>query len=184
MIYLVSYQHSGNTWFRYCIEYLTMKPTHGHQKFSISERNNNFLDIDIKAKPIAIKRHELIKNEIKNNDTFVLILRHPSSCIKVGQDVNKEFLKYYKLITEYEKFKGIKHIFYYKDLFDLSFLSNIQILDLKIIFDRFYKLYVNFEYHKENCISIYDNERHEIGANLDIISNKLLNNEYIINSNN
>ena len=59
MNYLVSYNHSGNTWVRYIIEYLTHLPTHGHQPFSVSQRDNNILDIDVDAEPIAMKRHEI-----------------------------------------------------------------------------------------------------------------------------
>ena len=97
MVYLVSYQHSGNTWLRYCIEYLTKCPTWGHREFSISERKSNFLDINLKNKPICIKRHEFPQRELNLNDIFLLILRNPYQCIKKSQDQYKEFLRWFSL---------------------------------------------------------------------------------------
>ena len=51
MNWLISYNHSGNGWVRYCIDYLTQLPTHGHQPFSVSEKNNNFLNVDLTKEP-------------------------------------------------------------------------------------------------------------------------------------
>lgn len=180
MIYLVSYQHSGNTWLRYCIEFLSKRPTHGHQAFSISERNNNFLNIDIKSEPIAIKRHELIEGEINNNDTFILLLRNPSECIKIDQNVEIEFARYYGLIESYDKFIGEKLVFYYEDMFSIneklvSFLDNFSPIDSTRMVD----FTNNFTKHLDNSLSVYKNKRKKLGASMELINKSLLEHELI-----
>lgn len=180
MIYLVSYNHSGNTWLRYCMEYITKKPTLGHRKFSISERKNNALRININDNPIAIKRHEIRMGEIRDKDIFVLILRKPNECIKIDQNVSVEFLKYYSLIQHYKQHRGKKFLFHYNELFDKHILSWLR----KIYKGRIYKnrlndLKSNWADHQKKCIGIYKNKRNKKGANLKAIPEILLQDNFI-----
>ena len=110
MNYLLSYNHSGNTWVRYCIEYLSQLPTHGHKAFSISERKDNFLNVNLEASPILTKRHKPNYHEMDKDDKVVLLVRNPSECIKKGMSVNLEYHKYHDLIIFYERFKGQKKV--------------------------------------------------------------------------
>ena len=172
MIYLVSYQHSGNTWVRYCAEYVSKRPTHGHRKFSISERNNNFLDIKIDDDPILIKRHEIELGEILKDDTFILLLRDPSECIKSDQDVHKEFLRYYSLIKYYEAHKGPKILFYYEGLFYREWITNLikhNDMPFFIHSERLNDLLENWEHHQKMSKSIYQNETNKEGVDLSVI---------------
>jgi viroplasmin and RNaseH domain-containing protein len=181
MNYLVSYNHSGNTWVRYCIEYITGRPTHGHQKFSISERNDNFLLIDTSKEPVLIKRHTL--EDIEDTDTFILLLRNPSECIKSDQDVNKEFIKYYSLIRGYEMHEGDKMVFYYHDIFSKGTIKKlIKYLNIWRDEDRMNDLLENWEWHKYVSLSLYENETNKEGADLSAIPKILLDHELIENA--
>lgn len=196
MIYLVSYPHSGNTWVRYCFEFLTQLPTHGHRKFSISERDKNFLNVDLDKDPILIKRHTL--EDITEKDVFVLLLRDPSECIKSFQDVNKEFLQYYSLIKGFELHRGpfttgdlIKQdgpgaVLYYKWIFDRHYLTDVikyyDFFSDKVEKDRLELLYRDWDYHLERCRSIYNNKTDKEGADLSEISQILLDHELIKNT--
>jgi len=188
--YLVSYGHSGNTWARYIVEFLTKKPTHGHRAFSISERGDNFLDIDLDAKPLLIKRHTL--EDVTDKDYFILLLRDPSECIKGDQDVHKEFLKYYSLIKGYDAHKGPKSVMFYDELFnrmlvrawieDLKRTHNNQLLGGWMHSDRIEDLFDNWDKHLEQCKSLYANETHKRGADLSVIPKILLEHDLIKNT--
>jgi len=185
MIYLVSYQHSGNTWFRYCVEYVTKKPTHGHRKFSISERHRNFLDIDVDAEPVIIKRHEIEPGEITIDDTFILLLRDPSKCIKSDQDVYKEFLRYYSLIKYYEAHEGPKTIFWYDEIMHASWIINFlkhNDVPFDIKQDKLDCLLENWKRHQQMCLGVYNNFRNKKGADLSVIPQILLEHGLIKNA--
>jgi hypothetical protein len=186
MNYLISYNHSGNTWVRYCLEFLTKLPTHGHSAFSISERNNNFLNIDIKENPICIKRHEIISGEILDTDNVVLLVRNPIECIKKSvSNINNELNKYYSLIAAYENHKGNKAVVFYKDLFHnvnslfdiVECFNNIKIDDN--IVKRMIKLMDDFEYHKQQSKSIYQNKTNEPGIDITLTPECILNNKIV-----
>jgi len=178
--YLISYNHSGNTWVRYCIEYLTQKPTHGHRDFSISERNNNFLDVDLLSECVLLKRHTLDVNELKESDTIVLLLRHPSKCIKQGQDVAKESKKYFDLIEVYESFKGKKIVYYFDEIFEKEHINNlITFYGIPFNHLRLRRLFENWNHHKKESKSIYQNKTNGMGCDLSLIPNALLEHELI-----
>lgn len=173
MNYLLSYNHSGNTWVRYCIEFLTQLPTYGHQKFSISQRKNNFLNVNLSEEPIVLKRHEMSDFELKNNDKIILLIRDPKDAIKQGSSVSSEFEKYYKLIILFENFSGKKQIIKYNDLFcfpTINFIINF--FDLNVEKSRLIELENNFEHHLRESKSIYQNEMMIKGAEIETIISK------------
>ena len=184
MNYLVSYNHSGNTWVRYCVEYITKKPTYGHRKYSISQRALNFLDIDVEAHPVLIKRHTL--DGITDQDNFVLLLRDPRDCIKEGQDVHKEFLKYYSLIKGYEAHKGPKSVIYYNDVFDkksLGYILSLFGISISDYIKTTDDLLENWAKHKGVCLNVaYNNETNALGADLSLIPKIFLEHELIKNT--
>ena len=185
MNYLVSYNHSGNTWVRYCVEYVTKLPTHGYRKFSISERHQNFLDIDVDAEPVLIKRHEIISGEILKNDTFILLLRDPSKCIKSDQDVHKEFLRYYSLIKYYEAHEGPKIICWYDEILFSYWIRNfLKHCDVGIDIDqkKLDNLLETWDHHQKMCKGIYNNPIKKEGADLSVIPKILLEHELIKNT--
>ena len=181
MVFLVSYNHSGNTWVRYCVEFVTRRPTHGHREFSISERDDNFLGIFLDKEIALMKRHTL--EDITDKDRFILLLRDPSECIKSDQDINKEFLKYYSLIRGYDVHKGPKMIVYFNDLFKRQTIKNIiKYTGAWIHSDRIKDLEENWEYHQVQSLNLYKNETNKEGADLSEIPEILLNHELIKNT--
>jgi len=167
MNYLVSYNRSGNTWIRYILEYLSGRPTWGHEKFSISERfKENSPIILTSSDPIIIKRHELIPREITTDDKVIFILRDYKECIWNSMNCKhekfeEEYRKYQKLLYFFEKFRGEKRLLRYDSIInepEISIILILYFLDLigktKESVEEFCK---NIEQHKENCFSIYSN---------------------------
>lgn len=203
MNYLISHPHSGNTWLRYCLEFLTGCPTQGHNVCPISNRKGNFLNIDLSASPVAIKRHEIIEDEIKNTDTVLLIVRHPTNCIKEDNDVKLESLMLLELLSFYEKFIGKKKIVYYKDLFDYETIEKTMFfLGLEMLTTEPPSFYLDeykvnkikqscsfgnrkenlknkWEFHLRNSLSVYRNAVGQTGCDINEIPEELLNNEII-----
>lgn len=170
--YILSYPHSGNTWLRYCVEYVTMRKTGGHRDFSISERRNNFLNVDLSAPPVAIKRHELELSELKSDDNLILLIRSPYECIKDGMDEKTEFLKYYSLLITYDRFKGRKSLLEYNWLFDsnLEYLEMVlEIFGLRFSAEKMEDLSKNFTGHLSSSAGVYKNVMNRRGASLDCI---------------
>ena len=170
MNYLVSYNRSGNTWVRYILEYLTHQPTWGHEKFSISERMGQKSTITLTSdEPIVIKRHEIIPDEITENDKVVFLLRDYHECIWNSMNCKwekfePEFIKYLNLVKFFHEFKGKKIIIRYEDLIKnpKTWISTILIflgLDpFEVIFgDEFNNFLDDYDKHRESCFSIYNN---------------------------
>lgn len=173
MNYLLSYNHSGNTWVRYCVEYLTQCPTHGHRLFSISERNNNFLDIDISKNPVLIKRHEILNHELNIDDNVILILRNPGEAIKKNLDIDIEFKKYYDLIIQYENFVGKKMLIKYDYLFCIDAIKHIiEFYNIEVNSNRLKNLTDNFLQHQIESKKIYQNKLYEEGIGIENLNFK------------
>lgn len=167
MNYLTSYNHSGNTWVRYCIEYLTQLPTHGHQAFSISERENNFLNVDLTKPPIVIKRHEMKLSELKDDDKLILLIRDPKDAIKCHLNVQREFYKYYNLVGVFDWFAGKKLCIKYKDLFRPStIMSILDFYELEMT-SRFADFIGNFALHQEISKGVYRNTTMQKGSDIE-----------------
>ena len=161
MNYLVSYNRSGNTWVRYILEYLTRKPTWGHQKFSISERMGHKSNITLlSTEPIIIKRHEIIPNEIKDTDKVVFLLRDYKECIWNSMDCKwekfeSEFVKYWNLIKFFDNFEGEKLLLHYEDLSE--YWIHVLLDFLKVDDSGVTNFFENIEHHREISFSIYNN---------------------------
>ncbi len=172
---LLSYPRSGNTWYRYCIEYLTKKPTIG---YTIPESApwdmkclGSFVDlgVDLNADNILIKRHAIdcIDQPV---DKFILILRNYKECIikhtltdpkNTNMPLNVHILiqsNYMILLQHYEAFSKEKMVIYYEDL-----ITDVQpILEKSLQFlqhdDTYLKSFMeNLEYHKEASLNLYGN---------------------------
>jgi len=169
MNYLVSYNRSGNTWVRYILEYFTHQPTWGHEKFSISQRMGEKSNITIvQDTPIIIKRHEIIPDEIKKDDKVIFLLRDYHECIWNSMDCKwekfePEFKKYYDLLEFYYYFQGDKLLVKYEHLMEepkiwiTTILTFLGFDPFRIVFEELDDFMDNYEIHKNNCFSIYDN---------------------------
>lgn len=177
-VLLLSYPRSGNTWIRYCIEFLTKQPTYGYSNDSSAtfDRNpiGNFVDIgvDFKLSTVCIKRHHAT-NVLADKLIFILrnykevILRHRLNNV---EDISLDLLKtscisedmshnYIQLIEFYDKFEGDKLLIYYEDIIsDIREIARSILLFLgkgEIFLDEFLD---NIDVHKKNCIGIYEKE--------------------------
>lgn len=170
MNYLVSYNRSGNTWLRYILEYLTHQPTWGHERFSISERMGQESTITLTSdEPIVIKRHEIIPDEITNEDRVIFLLRDYHECIWNSMDCKwekfePEFIKYLNLLKFYDGFKGKKIHVKYEDLIKdpkiwiTTLLTFLGFDPFELVFGGELNKFMNdYDTHRENCFSIYKN---------------------------
>jgi hypothetical protein len=83
MIAVLSYPKSGNTWCRYIIEALTKRPTIGGGERGIGlPIGASFpdLNVDLTAKPVAVKRH-LLNLEPLEERRAILLLRNPTEIV-------------------------------------------------------------------------------------------------------
>jgi hypothetical protein len=174
--YLISYPRSGNTWLRYCVEFITQRPTIGYQsetassydKYSIGKFSN--LNTNLNSEPVLIKRHgfESIMNE-KSDKIVVLIRNYQEVIIRHSEKIdfdsftsnligkNNE-VDYYSIVNQYDKWNGEKIIIYYEDLITnlegtlkkvMSFISNEDFSQ------RISYIINNLEHHKKESIRIY-----------------------------
>ena len=116
MTTLLSYPRSGNTWLRYCIEFLSKKPTAipGSKNLggnSICEVIPN-MGVDIKAHPICGKSHNTLDLNKKHKvivlvrDYKEAIVRHYKMLAKDTCAIKKQFL----LATTGKSRSGVDYI--------------------------------------------------------------------------
>lgn len=166
---LLSYPRSGNTWVRYCVEYLTKQPTIGYTIARSAPWDmkclGSFVDlgVDLDAENILFKRHAL---EYLHEDVnkLVLIIRNYKECIikhrsQAGKPINIHLLaqaNYMGLIQYYDMFVGDKILIYYEDLItDIKPILD-QLLTLLEYDDIHLKSFMeNLEKHKKQSLNLY-----------------------------
>lgn len=171
MIYLASYPRSGNTFFRYCTEVLSGRPTLGCAGSSKDTPIYKRVDtIEIRDDAPIIRKGHFWRNMPQmhsGTDAFVLlvrdykesILRHRWRFIKdVDKVLDHSGEDYMRLVIEYDRFTGPKQIIYYEDLIDDdtiydTLLSVASILD----FDKnnIASFVENIEYHRKQSLTTY-----------------------------
>ena len=179
-VYLLSYPRSGNTWTRYCIEYITKRPT-GWKDFLFPIQqdntwincplNNNFpMEVDYNAPPV-IKVHE-ITEITQGSDYLVLILRNYKEAIArhIGNDFRQmlNMLKdpdnmYIKALQIYHEWPETRKMLIYYE--DLMMFPEQTLLSLSNFFQTEHN-YVptfmhNFNEHKKNVIKLYERDAGE-----------------------
>ena len=170
---LVSYPRSGNTWIRYCIEYLTKQLTIGslNNPNPIEKGIGYCTDIGVDfSKDIILNKQHFIKDEQINNNKIIFILRNYKEVIVkqhyqgTPADFTKEFKKrlyrkYMTLLEKYNKWDENKRILiYYEDLINKIKIKSIlkkilHFLDININITDFMN---NYEYHKRQCVQLYE----------------------------
>lgn len=195
---LLSYPRSGNTWLRYCIEFLTKKPTIGYTSSNASEFDkkslgyfNTEMGVDLKSDPILIKRHMVGYTngdpaEWSENDNLILIVRNYKevlirhnngnsniNTLKKGCSSHIISNNYIQLIEYYNNFNGNKKIFYYEDILKNLEITLKEMLDFLNVSDEYLEKFIeNIDYHKQKSINIYGNSRTK-GKSTKSHSNKL-----------
>ena len=169
-VLFLSYPRSGNTWVRYCLEYLTKTETLDTGIYDETETHEEtFKGIfkrDKNIRPFIYKRH--FHNEISdfnvNEDFLIFLLRNYKECLtrhllndlKNKRILTREIDSYIKNIGLYEKWNKNKLLIYYEDLmtnFDFVFNQIVDFLNLDK--NRYKKLIKNFDYHREKSIQLY-----------------------------
>jgi len=135
---ILSYPRSGNTFFRYCLEWMSGRPTvgaDGHKykvyPYSIANVSSKLEHVNISSAPIAIKRHQ-IEQEDYNRDWLIIIvrnykeaiLRHKGHHMGFPDDAQKN--KYYHPLEVFEKWTKPKMLIRYHDLISKNGLTKIS----------------------------------------------------------
>lgn len=174
--FLLSYPRSGNTWTRYCIEYITQRPSFNRFNF---KHDINFplgwladFPIDINKSPIE-KVH--FANELKstgaNNelDALILIVRNPKETLvrHLGKTVlmaavqenkmPKNLKIYFEALEIFDDWRSPKKmIIYYEDLLQAPESVLLEILAfLNESTDKLQEFLNDYANHKKKCLSLY-----------------------------
>ncbi len=174
--YLLSYPHSGNSWVRYIVEYLSGIYTEG-----LTENGNPMeygigkvapIDVEFSKKPILIKRHELKLDKIDTKPVIFLLRDYKQAIMRHYKDdsiakIKKRFNDtlngnqdplYFELIRYYESWQKNKMLIYYEDLIREPVIEINRLIDfLKIKTDKYAELINHLDYHIEQSRQVYNN---------------------------
>jgi hypothetical protein len=165
---LISYPRSGNTWLRYCVEFLTKKPTDGVKGSSATIKkpmgeHNKEMNVGLDKPPIMIKSHEP-PDWIP--DKIILLMRNPLECLPrhtAGANIpvlnTVHVRSYLRLIEYYHLFDGEKLVVNYEDLLVEEELKETlnRVLDfLNETNEHMNDFIENLEEHAAKCIEIYN----------------------------
>jgi hypothetical protein len=186
MNYLISYPRSGNTWLRYCVEYISEMPTIGYLSADAScfdrESIGKFAGINTQeTDPILIKRHGFEPSFAVEHDKIIVLVRDYQEVIirhtrQAGFNAFQSSLQgkensidYYSIIQQYDKWSGEKLLIYYEDLMmDLEFVLK-RVSDFLLEKDhspRINDIVGNLDFHKAASIRVYNiHSRSETGGN-------------------
>lgn len=169
MNYVLSYPRSGVTWFRYCVEQLTGRPTLGPSEadLPICNRDDVQLDVDPEKEYVLFKRHSWNKNEITEDDFLFLIVRnhvetlsrhYTSDGHNMRQILNQDVQDYVENIEKFQQFQGEKLQLYYEDLIEdepLREILNSLKYVLPVIDGRIKSFMDNIDFHRQQSLESY-----------------------------
>jgi len=175
--FLLSYPRSGNTWTRYCIEYLTGRPT--FHRYTKDSRNYPIgwiagFEINPHLSPIE-KVHtqkELEKNNgDRNKDKLILIVRNPKESLirHGGAEITRGALQgdgskgnsdpriYFDDIAVYDSWNPQKRLLiFYEDLIIKPIQTIATILTfLDSSFDKIDSFMSDYALHKKTALRLY-----------------------------
>lgn len=103
--WIISYPRSGSTWLRYCLEYLSKKPSVGYRHGTVKTIDDPIgffvkIGVCLEEPPIVTKRHQMVS--ATKDDNVLLVLRDPSEVL----------IRHFKTVPEGKKQKfGIRSTF-------------------------------------------------------------------------
>ena len=176
--FLLSYPRSGNTWTRYWLEYLTLRPT--FHRFNLKDARNHPMawaagfEIDLMLAPIE-KVHTQKEIEKGNgdwrHDKLILIVRNPKEALSRhgGLEITLEVLQgdsskgnsdpriYFNNIAVYDAWNPEKRLMiFYEDLMSKPIQTMVTVLIfLESSLDRIDLFMKDYKWHKKNAIKIY-----------------------------
>ncbi len=168
--FLLSYPRSGNTWFRYCIEFLTQRPT--FNPYYQDPRNQPIgwqahFTVDITKKPIK-KTHRLsLESYNPDVDQVILLIRNPKECFGrekiyshlpiTPTSLEIENQSYFENIAYFDEWSPHrKIIIYYEDLITDPETTLKRVLDfLNEPYTRLPLFMKNYRRHKHQALLLY-----------------------------
>lgn len=174
--WLFSYPRSANTWTRYCLEYLTTRPTfhrfNFHSTVNIPLGWTAGFEVNLNKPPIYKVHHF---SEIQraggdiSADTLILLVRNPKEALtrQVGKNKLLQIIRsnsthhdvelYFSELHAYIKWNANKKIIiHYEDLIQDPVNTLVRLLDfLKEPADRLELFMQNYEAHRKTARSIY-----------------------------
>jgi hypothetical protein len=156
---LLSYPRSGNTFTRYCIEYLTQRPTADiYEPSPMSHPLSNQVNL---SKPFVYKYHHI--NNPAISTPIILLIRNPKEVayshgksLSSLLDAKKSYVANIKMFDQYN---GEKLLIYYEDLITQTRneLRKIQLFlsDDKNAENTLTLFMEKITYHKAQCSALY-----------------------------
>ena len=180
-VFLLSYPSSGNTWMRYCIEFITKRPTgEAPYLFPMQKENcymncpltNNFsLGVDYDAHPV-IKIHDISERLSQGDNDYLLVLvRDYKEAFLRNQEHDdfKESLallknpenRYLRALRAYRQWpEDRKILLYYEDLIQFPEETFHQLADFFQVDHEIISLFLqDFDFHRNNAITIYERDQ-------------------------
>lgn len=175
MAKLLSYPRSGNTWLRYCIEFLSKKPT-ANPKSKLAGGNSICqvipnMGVDLNAASICSKSHNT--TDINNRHKIIVLVRdYKESIVRhynilPKKQIYQTFLKetsgkkrtgvdYIKILEFFDEFEGEKILIYYEDLILNPSDSILKVLDFLEI-DHLYvkEFFKKYKFHHSQGLKSY-----------------------------
>ncbi len=186
MTVLLAYPRSGSTWLRYCIEFLSKRPT-GVPKSgnlgdnSICEKIPN-MGVDTSKPSIIYKTHN-IPGFNENYDKMIVIVRDYKEVIsrhnkakpkeltlrkrfpRDTRGMENEDTDYIKIIEQYDVLKEDKILIYYEDLMLHPRKVLAEVLDLLDVDYRYLDEFIkNYRSHQFNGVKSYHDKSYTFGA--------------------
>jgi len=172
--WLISYPKSGSNLIRYCIEFLTKKPTQGLKRLYPSNDTNKL--ILFRSHDPTEENHE----EINENDNLIFLIRNYQELIlrpqPIFNDIGTITRNYKRLLDFYSSFGGNKIILYYEDLLkDFNFIDTIVTHYKLNVIEDINKFKKNENYHRERSLAV-GNTSYSKGKNINFyVENKKIN---------
>lgn len=171
---LLSYPRCGNSWFRFCVEAISGRPTYPDSDYVMDLRNN----LNIKGTYVLRKEHGLYDKDnidkvpvVQDNNIFhkvklIFLLRNYKEClIRQNKDYNTVIIgkskgpyNYMENIKEFDKWPDDKKLLiYYENLLTNpknELLKCVNFLDLNE--EKLDDFMSKFDFYKQKSIEVYD----------------------------
>ena len=171
--WLLSFPRSGNSWVRYCIEFLTKRSTLGSMEddgtnpYLKKERHiengvgksDKTLETDFSKPPILYKSHNFQPLKNKKRPVIMLIRNYKEVLPRhIGwNEINIQ--NYIKIIKQIDTYSEEKLFIYYEDIitdFENQLKKILNFIHAEINEKQFEKFIRDIDIHKKKSIKIYE----------------------------
>jgi hypothetical protein len=168
--FLLSYPRSGNTWMRYCLEYLTQRPTfHQNYQNSINKPLAWRAQFEIDCEKAPIEKVHILEGlpYDKSVDKLILLVRNPKEAIKrhekkiITYDLLKISKLYFTDISIYDSWDPQNRILIYYEDFIKNPESTLRMVCnfLNEPVTKLADFMNNYEKHQKTAIGLYGESR-------------------------